>query len=161
MRRTPVFLLLAITLLSGAVNAQSHSTVEERMTGAEYQAAGLHKLTAEELAALNAWLQKQSGRALATSSARAAAAPAEDRSGFENAARHTVTSRIAGEFKGWNGGTRFVLENGQEWVQTDAAVLTGIKTLTNPAVTIKPGMFSGWLLNVEGYNSTTRVKRVK
>ncbi len=163
MRRSPLVLLLALALVSGAAFAQTYSTVEERMTGAEFKAAGLDKLSPEELAALNAWLQKQSGRVLAADSGYAPMAqPVEDRNGFDDAvARREIHSRLVGDFSGWDGHGRFVLENGQEWQQVDESVLAGIKTLSNPQVTIKPGLISGWKLQVQGYNSTAKVERVK
>lgn len=162
MRGITVFLLLALALISGTVSAQSYSTLEERMTGAEFKTAGLHKLSNEELAALNAWLQKQSGRVLSADAGASSSTPSQDRNGFAAVSERTpIDSRLVGDFKGWRGGTRFILENGQEWLQVDKEVLAGIKTITNPAVTIRPGLISGWRLKVEGYNSTVQVKRVK
>lgn len=161
MRGITVFLLLALALISGTVSAQSYSTLEERMTGAEFKTAGLHKLSNEELAALNAWLQKQSGRVLSADAGAPAATPAQDSNGFDKTGRHTINSRLVGEFTGWTGNARFVLENGQEWIQVDSERLSGIKPVSNPAITIKPGIYAGWRLRVEGYNSTVQVKRVK
>lgn len=162
MHRITVSLFIAIALFSGAVSAQTSSTLEERMTGAEFKAAGLHKLSDTELAALNSWLQKQTQTTYASAALGAPpAAQQADQNGFDKTSRRTVESRLVGEFTGWSGGTRFVLENGQEWVQTDAERLTGIKSMQNPAVTIKPGIYAGWRLRVEGYNSTVQVKRVK
>jgi len=147
---------LLVFSLSGIVLAQSAPTLEERMTGSEFQSTGLDKLSPDELARLNAWLQKNS------QPAGVAALPREDRRGFvgDGANRSTIVSRIVGEFRGWDGGTEFVLENGQVWQQKGSGVLAGVR-LTNPTVTIEPALFSGWRLKVEGYNSFIEVRRSK
>jgi len=69
-----------------------------------------------------------------------------------------ITSRIIGEFSGWNGRTVFELENGQVWQQSSNGLL--IVKLTNPRVTIKKATFS-YKLSVEGYNASVSVRRVK
>ena len=69
-----------------------------------------------------------------------------------------ITSRIIGEFKGWNGETVFELENGQVWQQSGNGLL--IVRLTNPKVTIKKTRFS-YKLSVEGYNASVSVRKIK
>lgn len=155
--RTLLFAALLTISAAGAALAQAPSTLEERMTGAEFKAAGLDKLSPDELAQLNAWLQR-SGQAAA---GYAASSPRSDRRGFEKEGDHTdIVSRIVGEFRGWDGKTQFVLENGQVWVQIDSAMLAGVR-LNNPTVTIRSGMFDSWRLKVEGYNAFTAVRRIK
>ncbi len=69
------------------------------------------------------------------------------------------TSRINGSFKGWFGKTKFELENGQVWQQTEADRYP--MNTENPVITIEPGAFNSWRLRVEGYNRTTPVKRIR
>jgi len=69
-----------------------------------------------------------------------------------------ITSRIIGEFKGWNGETVFELENGQVWQQSSNGLL--IVRLTNPKVTIKKARFA-YKLSVEGYNSSVSVRKIR
>ena len=69
-----------------------------------------------------------------------------------------ITSRIIGEFKGWNGETVFELENGQVWQQSGNGLL--IVRLTNPKVTIKKARFA-YKLSVEGYNASVSVRKIK
>ena len=69
-----------------------------------------------------------------------------------------ITSRIIGEFKGWNGETVFELENGQVWQQSSNGLL--IVRLTNPRVTIKKARFS-YKLSVEGYNASVNVRKIR
>lgn len=71
-----------------------------------------------------------------------------------------VNSQLVGEFKGWRGNTTFTLQNGQVWQQTDSSELYASK-LSNPKVRVVYSSFSGWKLQVDGYNSWVKVKRVK
>lgn len=123
------------------------------MSSAEFKAAGLDKLSDEELAALNAWLQQNS----------ASVQPATlDRRGFENLDMKNaddVVARIEGEFTGWTGKTVFALNNGQIWQQIEPSTFSA--RASNPRVTIERGLIGGWLLQVEGYNRTVRVKRIR
>lgn len=151
---------LLVALLGGNAMAQQFSSLEERMSEAEFKAAGLDKLSAEELANLNTWL---SGRVQPASQM---AMPAEDRRGLRSGGSDgddgsAIVSRITGEFRGWRKqGDRFVLENGQIWEITDFTSKFVVR-LQDPTVRIEPGVFSAWYLRVEGYNATVKVKRIK
>ena len=70
-----------------------------------------------------------------------------------------ITSRILGEFKGWSGHTKFQLENGQIWQQSNEGLL--IVRINNPTVIIKKSFFGTYNLNVEGVNSTVKVRRIQ
>ena len=70
-----------------------------------------------------------------------------------------ITSRILGEFKGWSGYTKFQLENGQIWQQSSEGLL--IVRMNNPTVSIKKSFFGTYNLNVEGANSTIKVRRIQ
>ena len=70
-----------------------------------------------------------------------------------------ITSRILGEFKGWSGYTKFQLENGQIWQQSSEGLL--IVRMNNPTVIIKKSFFGSYNLNVEGVNSTIKVRRIQ
>lgn len=161
MRRSIALLLLA--LLAFAVSAQEFSSLEERMSAAEFRAAGLDKLSPEELAALNAWLRGQ--RSLApVASAPAPQSIAEiDRRGLSNTVSHNdvIESRIVGNFRGWSGTkSTFELENGMVWQSIDPAAKLAVN-LNDPTVRITPGFMDAWFLQVEGYNARVRVKRIK
>ena len=74
--------------------------------------------------------------------------------------RESIQSRILGEFKGWDGYTKFELENGQVWQQSSAGVLR-VK-ISNPTITIKRTRVSDtYMLKIEGLNSSVRVKRIE
>ncbi len=161
MRRLLNTSLLLLAFFGGNAMAQEFSSLEERMSEAEFKAAGLDKLSAEELANLNTWL---SGRV----QPGAAAGPVEDRRGFRAGSEQSgasedgeIVSSIAGEFRGWRQkGERFTLTNGQVWEITDAPSRFAVK-LYDPVVHIKPGAFSAWFLSVEGYGSSAKVVRIK
>ena len=70
-----------------------------------------------------------------------------------------ITSRILGEFKGWSGYTKFQLENGQVWQQSSKGLL--IVRINNPTVIIKKSFFGTYTLNVEGFNSSIKVRKIQ
>jgi hypothetical protein len=160
MPRIFIAFVCAFSLIATAAIAKEFSSVEEQMSSREFKTAGLDKLSPEELAALNAWIRSNpstSGVGVAYNRA------ADDlvRIGFDDSdAREVLTSNIIGDFKGFGGGMTFKLENGQTW-QVVEGELSGIKAISNPKVTIRPGLISGWRLQVEGYNSVAKVKRIK
>ncbi|MDW8480161.1 MAG: hypothetical protein RML12_10725 [Xanthomonadales bacterium] len=163
MRRLPqVLAVLALALLAPTVLSQGFSSLEERMSEAEFRAAGLHKLSPAELAALNAWLRQRLG-ALPEAPEGASAAE-EDRIGFPaRSERRVIVSRIDGELDGWGKDplrkTRFRLQNGQVWEQVDTS--RGDLRLVDPVVTIEPAALGSWLMRIEGSNRTIRVRRVR
>lgn len=164
MKKSWLFLLLmALPVYLAA--AQGFSSLEEQMTGKEFTAAGLDKLSDQELRALNEWIRR---RSIATLDAPKAAPGADysetgDRRGLKSETkedRTEIVSRLVGSFRGWDGQTTFKLENGMVWVQADKDKFF-IKEVENPTVIIEPGMFGTWRLHIEGFNSECRVKRIQ
>jgi hypothetical protein len=157
---------LAPSLAFGA--DEGFSSLEEQMTGQDFKAAGLDKLTPQELEALNGWIRRRSLATLDAPAAGAAAATADaeiaDRRGLKGEKdeedRTPISSRIIGRFSGWDGQTVFRLENGMIWVQTDKDKFY-VKEVENPLAVIEPGMFDTWRLSIEGYNSECRVERIQ
>ncbi len=165
--------LLALILAAPAMALadREFSSLEERMTGAEFRDAGLHKLDDEELAALNRWLRQRSVAQYEREEAEGARGPSGeqpgrgdatgDRRGFPGSQDDsTIRTRIAGEFDGWRGETHFVLENGMVWKQAQTGRWDA-RRLENPEVEIKSGLFNTWQLQVVGYNRRVRVERVE
>jgi hypothetical protein len=125
------------------------------MSQADFQAAGLDKLSPDELARLNAWLATHGGATVQYVSPSGAPVFYPD-----EGARDTIESSIAGDFVGWRGHTVFTLENGQQWQQAESGTRdTG--TIASPNVKIKPMILGSWLMYVDGCNCSVRVKRVK
>lgn len=161
--------VLATFFTHNAFAQTSFSSLEEQMTGKEFQSTGLDKLSAKELEALNAWIRSRSLATLDAPKAGSATAVYAgqdgDSRGFEteqmrNADRSTITSRIVGSFQGWDGQTLFTLENGMIWEQSDKDKFY-VNAIENPVVTIEPGAFRTWRLSVEGYSSKCRVVRIQ
>jgi hypothetical protein len=155
--------LAAIALVAAVGSAaaqQGFSTIEERMTGKEFTDAGLDKLSAEELTALNDWLRSHSVATLENRNEEYT-----DTRGFENQALRDfddsdVVSLIKGEFSGWSGDTVFELENGMIWQQNEAGTFYVAPT-TEAVAVIDKGVFNTWRLKIQGYNRTISVKRLQ
>jgi hypothetical protein len=157
--------ILTFSFCASVYGQQAFSSLEEQMNGKEYSAAGLEKLTPDELAALNDWIRAHSLATLDSAKPVAAGAGSGDGRGFENQSiknmdKTTITSRLVGKFTGWDGQTVFKLENGMIWEQADKDKFY-IKEVENPVVTIEPGVFNTWRLSVEGYASRCRVERIQ
>jgi len=166
MNRLLITLLTMLTSLS-LVAAEGFSSLEEQMTGEEFNSAGLDKLTQDELDSLNSWIRQHSVATLGTAKPSAVKADtgtvsaAEDRRGLKGNKDETpISSRILGEFTGWDGQTVFKLENGMIWMQADKDKFY-IREIENPVAIIEPGMFSSWHLHIEGHSKECRVKRIQ
>ena len=161
-QRTPLRASFALALLFACGGAFAQTAVETQMTPEEFKAAGLDKLSPQELANLNAWLN----RTVQTESAKAATEAKkkiedEDRGFFHFNSDEPVVGHLVGEFRSFAKGRRYTLDNGQEWVQIDDAELSGVR-LTNPEVRIKPAMVgNSWYMSVGKYHTQAQVKRVK
>ncbi|MEO6137644.1 MAG: hypothetical protein ABIP11_03125 [Luteimonas sp.] len=154
--------LAALLACAPAAFGQTTPAIETQMSPAEFKAAGLDKLNADELAHLNTWL----GRTIETQSAKVAAdtkkmVEHENRGFFDFGSQEPIKGRMSGEFRGFAKNRIYTLDNGQVWQQIDDAELQGIR-LTNPEVNIKPAMMGNtWYMAVSHYNTRAQVKRVK
>jgi hypothetical protein len=161
-------LLMALAFAPMAWAQQSPpltADVERQMSPEQFKAAGLDKLSPQELAALNAWLQHKvmQETAKVTESAKEEGrkeVAEKNRGFFDFGSAEPIESNIVGEFKGFSQGKRYTLANGQVWEQIEYATLAGVRK-TDPKVSIKPGMFNNWFLRIEGYNTAAKVRRIK
>ena len=156
--RSFIFTLLAALLLPFAAGAQEFSSLEERMSDAEFRAAGLDRLSPEELEQLNQWLRTRIGTIPNTAAPGGGGFKSD--SFFGDGNRTEVVSRIDGAFDGWSEGTVIKLQNGQWW-EVNEPQSFDVNEMQSPGVTIKPKMLGSWLLQVEGYNRSVRVTRVR
>lgn len=160
-----VILMLAFAPLTWAQQPALTADVEQQMTAEQFKAAGLDKLSAKELAALNAWLQQKVTQETAVAVEKAREEGRQEvvqknRGFFDFGSSEPIESSIVGEFKGFGQGRHYTLQNGQVWEQTDAASLSGVRK-TDPQVKIKPGMLGVWYMQIQGYNTAAKVRRVK
>jgi hypothetical protein len=162
-------ILIALLSLSASFSllaADGFSSLEEQMTGKEFNSAGLEKLSQSELESLNNWIRVHSVATLAAASTspKGKNKPAEDDStedeNDDDGKRTTITSTLIGKFSGWDGQTTFKLANGQIWSQDDKDKFY-MKEVENPVVVIEPSMFGKWRLHIEGVDEDCRVKRIQ
>jgi hypothetical protein len=146
-------LFLLAFFAAGTLQAQqetSAQSIEQRMSPAEFKAAGLDKLNKAELQQLNNWIN-----GVKTVYVEKQVEVEKPKESTED-----INSQLVGEFRGWRGNTTFTLQNGQVWQQMDNTELFASKQM-NPKVRVAYSSFSGWKLQVDGYNSWVKVKRVK
>jgi hypothetical protein len=170
MQPSRLFLLLTATLLlAPAFAAQAQRVVEgdlqQQMSTAEFKAAGLDKLSPDELAALNAWLQGKVRNATATALEQAREEGRQEvivknRGFFDFGSSEPIKATLVGEFTGFGKGRQYTLDNGQVWEQTDDARAPGVRK-QSPGVQISPGLIGVWYLQVDGLNTRAKVRRTK
>jgi hypothetical protein len=149
--------LLALLLaLCAPLHAQQTNLLREHMGESGFHRAGLDKLDPSERQYLEAWLFAHAAELEAA--IPASTAPTATAATHSAPAHAMVESHINGEFHGWQPGDVLVLANGQRWRVTDDSSLSIGRKIDAPAVTVKPGLFGGWLLKVHGYNTSARVQ---
>lgn len=167
-----LLLMLMLTVAGLSLAAQAANVpIEQRLSPEQMKATGLDTLSPAQLKLLNSLLNAENavesaapasppGLATAAPAATAPSTPAvpadtpvavtssspADRPmmGFNE---KPIISRLKGTLTGWDEGTVFVLENGQQW-----KVLKGRmklpKPMTDPPVKLVPGIVGRWFLQV-------------
>jgi len=121
----------------------SSKVLQDMMTAEEFRAAGLEKLSAEELKNLNAWLQ--GFREVAeTKAAEKATAKAKKEAKLEQ-----TLSRVDGTFTGLTGRTIIKLQDGTVWKQANIDDRYRAQVTDHPAAFVSRGPF-GWKMRIEG-----------
>ena len=100
----PAFAQQTTTKPSSPQSPPPSLTVQQFMSQAEFQKAGLNKLSPEELLALNRWFETFTGKLYRNLTSSPSTAS-------------VIESCIEGDFEGWDGETIFKLDNGQIWQQ--------------------------------------------
>jgi hypothetical protein len=129
--------------------------VRALMTPEEFKAAGLDKLSPEELEALNRWVVRYTAKDAPEVRRNDVVVQAE----IVKIDADAIKTRIAGEFRGWEGETVFRLENGQVWKQR----LPGHWSYRadSPEVELRKNMMGFWVLKVVEADRAVGVTRVK
>jgi hypothetical protein len=149
-------------LLAASIPLAAQDSIRAQMTPEEFAAAGLDRLSADELARLDAWLN----RTVVAESEKAAVAAKEavqkDARGFLNfGSEEPVVARIVGEFRGFGRGREYTLDNGNVWRQIDDAQLA-TRPAANPQVRVTPSLVgNAWYMAVDGTNKRAKVQRVR
>jgi hypothetical protein len=148
--------LIFFAAASVVASAQTASpTLEERMSQSEFTAAGLDKLSPQELQQLNAWLETH-----ASTNVKYVSSDGAPVFYLDSEERSKIESSITGAFRGWRGKTVFTLENGQQWQQAESGAFD-TREIDSPKVKIKPMLMGGWLMYIDRCGCELRVKRVK
>lgn len=135
------------------LHAQSANNLQQRMSSDEFKAAGLEKLSPQELQNLDSWLSRHGKTSVKV----------VDTSGkpvfyTDDSTRKKFASNIVGHFSGWEGVTDIKLANGQVW-KASGSDLPSCMSRDNPRVTVKPSMMGSWLMYVDGCNDNAHVQR--
>lgn len=149
----------AVLFIVAATLAQAQSAyvdVERRFTAEEMHEAGLDTLSATQLAALNRLLRSQENPAAPATAAEPGNSAHRSYIGLDD---QPIRSRVKGVVDGWEPGTVFTLENGQQW-----KVLKGEmklrKPLPAPEIVVVPGIAGRWFLQVDEDLPKARVYRI-
>ncbi len=137
MRRALLTSVVAATLFGSHASAQSEFPgVQKAMSPGAYEQAGLNKLSAEERARLDEFI-----RGYVASSSEKAATAAVDTAVKNNRVKapEIIESRIVGRFSGYTGRTRFTLENGQLWAQSQQVARSFPPNDSPPVLIVKAG----------------------
>ncbi len=156
------FRLFVLGLLLGvAMNAVAQQQpIEQQMTPAQFNAAGLGKLSATELANLNAWLNRERFGPVAAASQEKHPVAERPRDSFVGADDKPVRSRLKGSVQTWAPGTVFELENGQRWRVLKGSMKLN-KPLQAPEIEVAPGLMGRWFLQVDEDAPRARVERIE
>lgn len=176
----PAFLravLVSCALLLPAIaSAQSYVPIEQRLSADQLRSVGL---TPVQLEQLNRMLRESQEKAPVAPAAAAApvvqvaasaTAPAQptnadahgpgrDPSSLVGFNDEPVRSRLKGAVSGWEPGTVFELENGQQWKVLKGALKLP-KTLESPDIMVIPGVAGRWFLQVDEDMPKARVYRI-
>lgn len=161
MKNLRASLALALLLACGGALAQQ-AAIERQMSPEEFKAAGLDKLSPQELANLNAWMNHtlEAETTKASSNAKKKFED-ENRGFFHFNSDEPIVAHIVGEFRGFGAGRSYTLDNGQVWKQIDDASLVGARK-TDPSVRLTPSIVgNAWFMAIDGYSTRAKVQRVK
>jgi hypothetical protein len=125
-----------------AAREEASGGIQQMMTPEEFKAAGLNKLSQEELQKLNAWLQGY--REVAEKTAEKKATARAERTKLD-----LLVSRVDGTFNGLTGRTVIRLEDGTAWKQANADDRFRPRITDHPAAAVIHGIF-GYKMTIEG-----------
>lgn len=155
MKKPALLFALAALAAGSALAAPPASVLKAEMPAHTFHAAGLDKLSPQQLKVLEDWV-------------RAHPLPPAAPSMGEADLQHTpkpppepkrMSSRVVGHFDGWRHGSIITLANGQQWEVIDDSELVA-PNAGHPVATVRRAFLGSHLLTVQGYNIAARVRRV-
>ncbi|MCY7354410.1 MAG: hypothetical protein LH470_04895 [Lysobacter sp.] len=161
-------LALALLLAPFAAQAQTtHVDIQQRMTAEQRQATGLDTLSPAQLELLNRLLREETEKTVIAVKAEASRATASTSNENDTPRRPSyiglddkpIASRLKGSINGWEPGTVFELENGQQWKVLKGSMKLR-KPLQVPEIVVVPGVAGRWFLQVDEDMPKARVYRI-
>jgi hypothetical protein len=134
--------MLAFLQPAAAAPPEMPGSIKEMMSPEEFKAAGLSKLSADELQRLDAWLQGY--RQVTEQAAEKKATARASRTKMD-----LIVSRVDGTFNGLTGRTIIRLEDGTVWKQANADDRYRARVTDHPAAAVIHGVF-GYKMRLEG-----------
>jgi hypothetical protein len=125
-----------------AAQPEMSGSIKEMMSPDEFKAAGLNKLSADELQKLDAWLQGYRQVTEQTAEKKATARASRTKMDL-------IVSRVDGTFNGLTGRTVIRLEDGTVWKQANADDRYRARVTDHPAAAVMHGVF-GYKMRIEG-----------
>lgn len=143
-------LLLAFAPLALAQD-DGYVPLEKRLSAEQLQATGLDGLSAEQLALLNRLLREERSREAASEAGlRPRRAPPAQ----------PVRAALVGETRGWAPGQVLALDDGQRWRVVEGSLHLR-RPLTGAKVSVQPGAFGAWYLQIDGETPKAKVQRIE
>jgi hypothetical protein len=137
--------IFACAKTAGAAREETSGSIQQIMTPEEFKAAGLNKLSPDELQKLDAWLQGYRQVTEQTAEKKATAKASAE----SHAKMDLLVSRVDGTFNGLTGRTLIRLEDGTVWKQANAEDRYRPKVTDHPAAAVIHGVF-GYKMRIEG-----------
>lgn len=150
--RPSTLLLSCCITLSSLSSAEDFPGIQQLMGNEKFEESGLKKLNTQELNTLNKWLVSYT--------AHDANIIRKENSEVKKEANAAIYSSIVGTFSGWNGKTKFTLENGQVWKQRNQSSSWRVK-LENPKVRIDKNFLGFYELTILEKDKSSKVERIK
>lgn len=159
MRRWQVLAGMGMVWLAATAAAQApYVAIEQRV---DAQALAEVGLTPAQLQTLNRLLREAEQRApAAPAAAPVAAQPPAAAPMFAGLDDGPIEAHVTGTVDGWQPGTVFSLDNGQQW-QVLKGEMKLKKPVSNPAIVVVPGIAGRWFLQVDADLPKARVYRIR
>lgn len=132
-----------------AESKRDAKVLQDMMTSEEFRAAGLDKLSPEELKNLNAWLQGYRQTAETKAAEKATAEVTKKAAKESRTKMDEIFSRVDGTFHGLSGKTIIKLEDGTVWKQANSDERLSATMTDHPPVMVKHEFF-GYKMRLAG-----------
>lgn len=154
-------LTLALAFVPFAAMAEPpYINVEQGLTAEQLRVTGLDTLSPAQLEALNRLLRDKAANVVSAVNAGESDGESERSSAsYIGLDDKPINSRLKGAVSGWEPGTVFELENGQQWKVLKGSMKLR-KALQSPEIVVVPGVAGRWFLQVDADLPKARVYRI-